>query len=59
MAIEKAQNDPFPDIHTLTEDVYIDSQNHYIRGVELKDSKLPYGKKEYYWYMTKLNLFYI
>lgn len=40
-AIKQAQADPLPDIHTLTEDVYIDSSSHYIRGADIKDSKLP------------------
>jgi len=32
---------------TLTEDVYIESEIHYMRGVELKDSILPTGQKIY------------
>jgi len=28
---------------TLTEDVYIENDKHYMRGVELKDSILPNG----------------
>ena len=34
---------------SLTEDVYVDGHNHFIRGVEIKDSLLPGGKKGFYW----------
>lgn len=34
-----AENDPLPDLQTLSEDTYIDPQNHYVRGVEMRDRK--------------------
>ena len=34
---------------SLSEEVYVDNHNHFIRGVELKDSLLPDGRKGFYW----------
>ena len=45
-AVEKSKSDPFPNEVSLYTDVYCDNQNHYIRGVELKDSRLPHPRKE-------------
>lgn len=36
-------------------DVYIDNENHYMRGVELKDSLIP-GRTSYYWFKIKIIL---
>jgi hypothetical protein len=46
-AIVKAQADPYPEMKELKMDVYIDNENHYMRGVELKDSLVP-GRSTYY-----------
>jgi TPP-dependent pyruvate/acetoin dehydrogenase alpha subunit len=40
-AIAKAQADPYPELKELKMDVYFDNENHYMRGVELKDSHIP------------------
>ncbi|CAD8106874.1 unnamed protein product [Paramecium primaurelia] len=41
IAVEQAKVDPVPPSTELTTDVYVDNQNHFIRGILYKDSILP------------------
>lgn len=46
-AIEKARKAPLPDDKELIEDVYINNNDYYKRGVEVTDSYIPGGRKSY------------
>jgi len=46
-AVEKARAAELPDENVLLEDVYIEKDPYFIRGIEFDDSRFPQGGK--YW----------